>query len=148
MHTALPLPARNLLITTDEETSDDCQGVTHHVRVIDIADERNPRVLSKFPVPQGDFCKRGHRFGPHNLHENRPESFISDAMIFVTYFNAGLRVVDISNPENPQEIAYYIPQRPEGQMTPQTNSVFVAENGLIYISDRINGGVDILELTL
>jgi hypothetical protein len=147
-HTILPLPKRNLLVTTDEETVEDCKGVRHHVRVIDISDERNPRILSKFPVPEGDFCQRGDRFGPHNLHENRPESFQSDELMFVTYFNAGLRVVNIQDPENPREVAYYIPQCPEGQKTPQTNSVFVAENGLIYISDRRNGGVDILEMTL
>jgi len=147
-HTVLPLPERNLLIATDEATSANCQEVPKQVRVLDIADERNPRVISKFPVPEGDFCKRGLRFGPHNLHENRPESFQSDQMIFVTYFNAGLRVFELRDPENPQEIASYIPKRPAGQEVPQTNGIFVAENGLIYISDRVNGGVNNLELTL
>jgi hypothetical protein len=82
------------------------------------------------------------------VHENRPGSFSSDEIIFVTYFNAGLRVYDIKNPETPEEIAYYIPQTPAGQPAVQTNDVFVAENGLVYISDRVKGGVDILELTL
>ena len=101
-----------------------------------------------FPDPQGDFCQRGLRFGPHNVHENRPNSYISDQIIFVTYFNAGLRVVDISDAESPIEIAYYIPETPSGQQAIQTNDVFVAENGLIYISDRVGGGVDLLEMTL
>ena len=147
-HTALPLPARNLLITTDEETVPDCKAVTKRTRVIDIEKETSPRVISKIPIPEGDFCTRGLRFGPHNLHENRPESFQSDQTVFLTYFNAGLRVIDLSKPEEPTEIATYIPRCPEGQKAVQTNGVFVAENGLIYISDRISGGVDILELTL
>ncbi len=56
---------------------------------------------------------------------------------------------DIGKAESPQEVAYYIPQTPAGQQAIQTNSVYVAKNGLIYISDRVSGGgVDILELTL
>jgi hypothetical protein len=144
----MPLPNRNLLVVTDEATEPDCQEVRKRVRLLDISDETQPRLISKFPEPQGDFCQRGLRFGPHNVHENRPGSFSSDEIIFVTYFNAGLRVYDIKNPETPEEIAYYIPQTPAGQPAVQTNDVFVAENGLVYISDRVKGGVDILELTL
>jgi hypothetical protein len=147
-HTALPLPDRNLLIVADESTKPECQESPRRVRVVDISNETRPRIISMFPEPQGDFCRHGLRFGPHNLHENRPGSFTSDQIIYVTYFNAGLRVVDISDPGAPQEIAYYVPQTPAGQQAIQTNDVFVAANGLIYISDRVNGGVDILELTL
>lgn len=147
-HTALPLPNRDLLVVTDEATEPECQGPPTRVRVFDINDETQPRLLSMFPEPRGDFCKRGLRFGPHNLHENRPDSLISGRVMYVTYCNAGLRVVDISQPEAPKEIAYYIPRTPEGQKAIQTNDVFVAGNGLIYISDRVLGGVDILELTL
>lgn len=147
-HTALPLPDRNLLIVTDESTKPECQESPRRVRVLDISDETRPKVISKFPEPQGDFCQRGLRFGPHNVHENQEGSFQSDQIIFVTYFNAGLRVYDISDPEAPHEIAYYIPQTPAGQSAIQTNDVFVAENGLIYLTDRVNGGVDILEMTV
>lgn len=146
-HTALPLPKRNLLIITEEATSNECQAGHRHMRILDIHDEAHPREIGQFPEPEGDFCKRGHRFGPHNVHENRPGSLISDQIIYATYFNAGLRVFDISQPESPKEIAYYIPRTPAGQKAAQTNDLFVAENGLIYISDRINGGVDILEMT-
>jgi hypothetical protein len=144
----MPLPERNLLVVTDEATTANCDEVAKRVRVLDISDETKPKVISKFPEPQGDYCERGLRFGPHNVHENRPGSFISDQIIYVTYFNAGLRVVDISDAEKPKEIAYYVPHTPEGQQAIQTNDVYVAENGLIYISDRAGGGVDILELTL
>jgi hypothetical protein len=147
-HTGLPLPDRNLLIVTDESTEPNCQESPRRVRVLDIGDESRPHIISMFPQPAGDFCERGLRFGPHNVHENRPDSFNSDQLIFVTYFNAGLRVVDISRPEAPQEVAFYVPRTPDGQEAIQTNDVFVAENGLVYISDRISGGVDILEMTI
>jgi hypothetical protein len=71
------------------------------VWIIDIREERNPVIVSTCPVPQGDFCSRGLRFGPHNVHENRPGSFQSENLIFVTYYNAGLRVFDIRNQYRP-----------------------------------------------
>lgn len=145
-HTGLPLPERDLLIVTDEATESDCKGSPRRVRVLDIKDETQPQILSMFPEPKGDFCEHGLRFGPHNVHENRPDSFQSDQIIFVTYFNAGLRVVDINDAANPKEIAYYIPKQPETAAAIQTNDVFVAKNGLIYISDRVAGGIDILEM--
>ena len=35
------------------------------------------------PPPEGDFCQRGLRFGPHNTHENRPGSYRSAAAVVV-----------------------------------------------------------------
>lgn len=147
-HTAMPLPGRDLMVVADEATAHNCQESPKYVRIVDISDETAPKVLSKCPTPQGDFCERGLRFGPHNINENRPEAFRSEEIIFVTYFNAGLRVFDISDAESPQEIAYYIPETPADQEAIQTNDVFVAPNGLIYISDRAGAGVHILELTI
>ena len=97
-HTTLPLPGRGLVVATDESTKNNCQEGDKRVWVVDIREERNPVTISSFPVPQGDFCKRGLRFGPHNVHENRPGSFQSENIFFVTYYNAGLRIVDLRNP--------------------------------------------------
>jgi len=146
-HTALPLPHRKLVVLCEESNNNDCQELPRRVRVIDIQDEHNPRILSLFPQPEGDFCKKGLRFGPHNLHENQPGSTVSDRFIYVTYYNAGLRVVDIDDPRAPKEVAYYIPGTPPGQKAIQTNDVYVDHRGLIYISDRVGAGIDILEWT-
>ncbi len=142
-HTALPLPDRKLLIQCDEAA--DGQGFPVHVRVIDIQDEQNPRILSRFPIPQGDYARRGDRFGPHSLHENYPYAFHSDRYIFVSYFNAGLRIVDIADPIAPREVAYYVPATPPGQKAIQTNDVFVDGRGIIFTTDRRGAGVHILE---
>jgi hypothetical protein len=140
-HTAMPLPGRGLCVVTDEATADDCQEVTKHVRVVSLADERNPRVLSTFPVPQGDYCARGGRFGPHNVHEHRPGAYVDENLIFVTYYNAGLRVVDISDAAAPREVAWFVPDAPQGQRSCQINDVYVTPEGIIYVSDRVNGGI-------
>jgi hypothetical protein len=144
-HTCLPMPDRDLVVVTDEAVTDGCDGPRHMVRVVDISDEDSPVVRSICPVPEGDFCDRGLRFGAHCLHENRPESYRSQEIVFATYFNAGLRVYDIADPDRPEEVAHWIPECPPGQPASQINDVFVAKDHTVYVTDRISGGVYILE---
>jgi len=144
-HTCLPLLSRNIVVVTDEATADGCEGPPHMVRVVDVSDERHPEVIAICPQPEGDFCDRGLRFGAHCLHENRPGSYRSEELMFVTYFNAGLRVYDLADPGSPQEIAAYIPECPPDQEVVQINDVWVGEDHLVYITDRIGGGAYILE---
>ena len=79
-HTTLPLPGRKLVVAVDESVKYDCQEGEKRVWIIDIREERNPVIVSTCPVPEGDFCSRGLRFGPHNVHENRPGSFQSETL--------------------------------------------------------------------
>jgi len=144
-HTCLPLPSKNVLVATDEAVKDDCEGPPHLVRVVDISDETAPEVIAICPPPEGDFCERGLRFGAHNLHENRPNSYRSEEVLFATYFNGGLRVYDLVDIRNPIEIAHWIPECPADQPACQINDVWVAEDQLVYVTDRVNGGVYVLE---
>jgi hypothetical protein len=145
-HTAAPVPNQPLLITTEERIQAGCDGVQPNARVVDISDELNPKVVATFPVPEGDYCSKGGRFGPHNVHEPKDGYYIDAATVFLTYFNAGLRVFDISEPTAPVEIAYFVPDSPPGQSSIQLNDVIVDTHGLIYVTDRIAGGMYILEL--
>jgi hypothetical protein len=144
-HTCMPLPNRGLVVTTDEAIKDRCNEDPKLVRIIDVGDPKSPAIVGICPQPRGDFCNHGLRFGPHNLHENRPGTYISEEIVFVTYFNAGLRVYDISRPDDPKEIAHWVPETPEGQEAPQINDLYVQEDGLIFVTDRINGGLYVLE---
>jgi hypothetical protein len=144
-HTCLPLPDRGLVVVTDESITEDCTGPPHMVRVVDVSDETAPYVRSICPVPEGDFCERGLRFGAHCLHENRSGSYRSQKIMFATYFNAGLRVYDVSDPDRPVEIAHWIPDCPPGQKASQINDCFVDEDHTVYATDRVNGGVYILQ---
>jgi hypothetical protein len=146
-HTALPVPGRDVLVVTDEQLAKDCKGMQTRVRVVDIADELQPRVIAEFPVPAGDFCSRGGRFGPHNLHEMRPGTLVDPNTVYVTWFNAGLRVVDISNAGQPREVAHYVPGPPPGRSSIQFNDVLVTADGLVYVTDRFTGGLYIVERT-
>jgi hypothetical protein len=137
-HTCLPLEGRGLVVVTDEQMTDGPHAPDRCVRVVDT---RERRVLSVLPMPRGDFAEQPTRFGPHNLHENRAGSYRSTELVFVTYFNAGLRVYDLSDPARPQEVASWVPD----QDAPQTNDLFVEATGRVWVTDRFTGGLYCLE---
>ena len=69
-------------------------------------------------------------------------------LIYIAWFNAGLRIIDWSNPFNPKEVGSYIPAGNKERCCPQSNDVYVdKETGLIYMSDRWGLGLHILEYT-
>jgi hypothetical protein len=152
-HTVLPLFDRGLWIVSDECVLDNGEDWPKLVWVVDARSEANPVPISTFPAPPVEaFAKRGGRFGAHNLHENLPipTSFRSDTIIIGTFFNAGVRVYDTSNPYQVQEIAYYVPGAPK--LSPagaiQLNDVYVDENRIVYTVDRFTGGLYILEMNI
>ncbi len=155
-HNALPLLDRNLLVVVEESVLDNCEDGIKRNWIFDIQDPGNPISISTLPIPDEiDYAKKGGQFGPHNIHENRPGSFQSSEILFITYQNAGLRVYDIKDPFRPVEIAALVPPPPAKMMDyrpnrPQvidTTDVFVDEKGLIYCTDS-NAGLYIMEMTL
>ena len=145
-HTALPLGDRGLLVATDEALDPDRSGARKDIHLVDISDESAPREIATFPVPEYR-PTNGLRFGPHNLHENRPGTFQSDTIVYATYFSAGLRVYDTSDPQAPTEIARFIPVAPAGQPVSQINDVLVDADGTVFLTDRHHGGLYILRPT-
>ncbi|ACS84996.1 LVIVD repeat-containing protein [Musicola paradisiaca] len=152
-HTALPLPDRDLLIVLDEAVLDNQEDGEKLIWVFDIRSPANPVSIATFPQPhETDYVKKGAHFGPHNLHENRPGSFISSSLIFATYQNAGVRAYDISNPYRPKETGALVPaapermvdQRPGRPRVIQSCDVFVDAQGIIYSTDY-NAGLSIIE---
>jgi hypothetical protein len=144
-HTCMPLPGRSLVVATDEQLQDGPGAPARLVHVIDVADPSRPRVVGACPEPEGDFRDRPLRFGPHNLHENRDGSYRSERVVFVTYFNAGVRVYDLEDPGQPVEVAHWLPESPTGQAAPQVNDIYVEESGLVWVTDRIGGGLYVLQ---
>ena len=143
-HTALPLGDRALLVATDEAIDPDSGGARKDIHLVDITDDEHPREIGAFPVPEGHRDTRGLRFGPHNLHEDRPGAFRSDTIVYATYFSAGLRVYDTSDPTHVREIASFVPEAPRGQACAQINDVLVDADRNIFVTDRHSGGLYIL----
>jgi hypothetical protein len=151
-HTPLPLPERGLCIVADESNADYCEKGLFYTWVVDVRADENPVPIATFPTPDDrDYCATGN-FGPHNLHENRPGSFVSEETIFATYHNAGVRVFDIRDQFAPREIASWVPPTPERMIDPRPNvahsaltcDCYATPDGLLYVSDW-NGGMHVLE---
>jgi len=125
--------------------------------MVDITNESKPMVVSTWQVPVGDFCTRGGRFGPHQNADtmNGKIHRYEDKIAWIAYFNAGMRVVDLSNPFSLREIGHYLPKTNEkshpitkGQPTViQMNDVDIDHRGLAYAADRVGTGLFILEYT-
>src|SRR6185312_2998417 len=104
-HNCLPLPDRDLLVVLDEAVLDHQEDGVKHIWMFDNHDKANPAVLATFPQPaEADYKSKGGHFGPHNLHENRPGTFVSSETIFATFQNAGIRVHGISDANAPKEL--------------------------------------------
>lgn len=107
-----------------------------------------------------NFCERGGRFGAHSSNESTAPIF-HKKIAFFTWFNAGVRSVDIRDPYSPKEIGYFIPAitqatdkrcvKIEGKdrckIAIQSNNLETDDRGYIYVVDRANTGLHILELT-
>ena len=79
-------------------------------------------------------------------------------LAFISYFNAGVRALDIRDPYHPREVGFFIPAATEKtcqksstnapcRRVIQTNNVENDERGFIYIVDRAGTGLHILGLT-
>lgn len=152
VHTPLPLPGRKLAVVANESNAENCAKGIFHTWVVDVQAPGNPIPIATLPTPADrDWCKLGN-FGPHNLHENRPEAYQSEEVIFATYHNAGLRVFDIKNAFEPKEIASWVPPvpkklvdtRPGVSLAAQSCDAYVQKNGVVYVTDW-NAGMHVLE---
>ena len=111
-HNCLPLPDRQLLVVLDEAVLDHQEDGLKLIWVFDNRDHANPVSIATFPTPaEADYVAKGGHFGPHNIHENRPGSFVSSELIFATYQNAGVRVFDIRDQFRPQEVGAWCRRR-------------------------------------
>jgi hypothetical protein len=161
IHTYLPLPRRKLVLINDEAIAENGEEALNLAGIVDIADEREPRLIALFPQPLPpeesglkNFFAKGGRFGPHNQHHPNHQPCLEDRddLVYLTYFNAGVRVYDIRDARAPKEIAYFIPPDPAERIgtkpsrpVAQAEDVLVDRRGVIYLSEK-NQGIFILRL--
>ncbi len=104
--------------------------------VVDITNLTDLQIATTVDLPPG---KERGIWAPHQPHEE-----IIDGLVFVAWFSHGLRVLDVSQPAAPVEIANHMPQL-RSEFGPLSNDVFVDRvNQHVYLLDRVRG-LEILE---
>ncbi len=142
------------------------------IGIVEVTDPSNPSLISVLPypeVPEGYTHGQNFNivdgvrcpFGPHNMFDAMGPDWYEcrTDRIYNAYFNAGLRIYDVSDPFVPKEIAYFLPPDPEkdlfnnadGTLVPGprvaiTEDVLVDDRGYIYV-DTYMDGVYILKCT-
>lgn len=157
MHSAVPVPGRDLVLVNTEAIAELSAEPYNFAGIVDVSDPKTPRLVSLLPIPvpapaapYANFSLRGGRFGPHNQHhpqDGAAHLFQSDDLLFMTWFNAGVRVYDTSDPYLPREIAWYLPDDPtvrrgmlpKSALVTQSEDVVVDARGNIFFSDKNHG---------
>lgn len=162
MHTAVPVESRDLLLVNTEAIAERSEEPYNFAGIVDVSDLVAPRLRSLMPIPVPDpsmsfanFNTCGGRFGPHNQHhpQGSPDLFQSDRLVFMTWFNAGLRVYDTSDSYVPREVAWFLPDDPTERrgllpetLVTQSEDVLVDARGYIFVTDK-NHGLHVLKLS-
>ena len=153
---------RDFVMIVNEQILNECLEARQMVWFADITVEAKGMVVSNFTAPEngGNFCQRGGRFGSHSSNESFAPVF-RNKIATISYFNGGLRALDIRDPFQPKEVGYFIPSitkdtdercvkidgKDRCKVAIQTNNVETDDRGFIYIVDRANTGMHILALT-
>ena len=146
VHSAVPLPGRDLVIVTDERylPTPTCGPA----RLVDVSNPALPRQVSVLKAPEDDAASCPS--SPAGTYTSHNPTLVGD-LAFVTWYSSGLQVFDVSNASQPVRLVEFRPQAVEaGTRDPQlgatstmTWSYPIVRGGLIYVAD-INQGLYVL----
>ena len=107
-----------------------------------MTDPTQPKLLCTVELPDSStpYDTNVVRFGTHQLREKVD----TDNLVYVTWFAGGLRIMDINDPANPKERAYFIPKPGDGAPAPLTNDIYKDDRGLLFVTDK-KCGLDVIE---
>lgn len=158
-HSAVKLFGRPYVLTTDEVYGafgglaglEGCPW--GWVRLIDIRDERHPRVVARYKIhPYNDqsYCpavpydrENFTSFSSHN-------PTLTPRLAFVSWHSGGVQAIDLSDPLHPRQAAQFLP-RPLPHVATEDPALSagrdkvvlwsypIIQNGLIYVVDIRNG---------
>jgi len=147
-HTCLPIPdpvkGRRIMVVADEDVAKLYPSAPAFTWIYDISNERLPIPISTFQVAgvDPDGAPQPAMTGCH-----QPSERFSGTRIPFAWFAQGLRILDIADPFQPREVAYYEAAPPEGFERASSNDVTLDSRGLIYLIDRQHG-VDVIETSV
>lgn len=144
-HSCVPVPfeifGRRFAIVSDEDVQRPETALPAFMWVVDITVETNPVPVATYQVEGLDHGNHANNSGCH-----QPIEKIKNTEVPFAWFAQGLRILDVSHPHGPKEVAHYVPDPASGAKRCQSNDVFQDKDGLIYLIDRVRG-LEILERT-
>lgn len=155
-HSAQYDEGRKLLFTADE---DFCKtsgaGIEKgfgYMRVYDFSKPSTPRQIGSYRTPNS-LGTDDQAAGDFVIHNN----FLVGTDVYSSWYTDGVRVVDVSNPRAPKEVANFVPPATSNPVKPSQRGVLTnttqvwgvvvdEATGLVYASD-MNSGLWILKRT-
>ena len=154
-HSARLVPGREGLLWVTDEYFNCPYG---HLRMVDVRDEANPKIISHFLTDQNAACNGNQPADPTRFPKRGPSSHLGNVrgtdLLFMAWYGMGLRVINIADPVHPVEVGYYeyridrdLP--PRGDLAyagSDTYDVLFGPEGLLYLSDG-TAGLRVLKYT-
>jgi hypothetical protein len=153
VHSAVPLPGRPLVLTTDERYpatyGPGCPFGPAHI--VDVSDPARPRAVGTMAVPENTpaTCAAAAH-GTWTSHN----ATVTNHLAFITWYSAGLQTFQLDDPAQPVQVTAFRPGAASpaqrdlllGTTDAVTWSYPVLYRGLIYVVD-INQGLFVLRYT-
>ncbi len=144
------------LFTADEDfcktSGSDIEKGFGYMRVWDFSNPANPKQIGSYKTPRS-LGTDDQGAGDFVIHNN----FLVGDTVYASWYTDGVRVIDVSKPTQPREVAYFVPPATENPVKPSQRSVLTnttqvwgvvvdPATGLVYASD-MNSGLWILRRT-
>jgi hypothetical protein len=102
------------------------EGYTAHLSVLDVTDPGNIQLIGEY--------RRDPEISIHNM-------ILVGTKLYVSHYQDGLRILDVSNPSKPAEIGYYdtYPDRHGGFDLQGAVGIRVPGDGYLYVADSERG---------
>jgi hypothetical protein len=148
--------SRGLLFSADEDfcktSGSGIEKGFGYMRVWDFGDAAHVKQIGSYKTPRS-LGTDDQGAGDFVIHNN----FLVGTTLYESWYSDGVRVVDVSDPEHPQEVASFVPPATDNPVKPSQRSVLTNttqiwgvvvddETGLVYASD-MNSGLWILRRT-
>ena len=96
--------------------SEDCYESYKEIYAIDVSNPQQPAIKHVLPRPTPpadaaftDFCQRKGSFGPKRTGYYTQPGVSREGILPYAFYNAGLQIFDVSNPQKPSIGAYFVP---------------------------------------
>ncbi|GAB3627097.1 hypothetical protein PTE30175_03986 [Pandoraea terrae] len=104
------------VMTSGYPMNRDCYEPYKDIFVVDARDPSHMRVATKLPrptppegAPYTSFCQRGGNFGPKRSNAIGQPGGWRQGIIPYSFYNAGVQIFDVKNPEKPTIAGYFVP---------------------------------------